>query len=104
MNIVDYNKSANTLSYYVFAYILLMIGFINNSGLFFHHAQLWFLFAGWIILFMPLLKNSWLNFDFRLQTVTLLILASIFSFLLFYLFDGGIYLSSKQEFHNLFLL
>ncbi|MAF13478.1 MAG: hypothetical protein CMI53_01120 [Parcubacteria group bacterium] len=96
-------KSKN-LSYLIIAHILILLGYSMNKGLFIHQAQLWFLFLGLLVLVLIFLKKFWLNFNFNLNPLTLLLTANLISFVLFYFIDGGIFLISNQAYNNTVLL
>jgi len=98
------NHRFTKLPYLVVAHILILLGYSLNKGLFFHQAQLWLLALGWLVLLLPLLKHRWLDLNFKLQPLNLLLIANLISFILFYFFDGGIYLVSAQAVSNIFLL
>jgi hypothetical protein len=57
-----------------------------------------------LVLLLPLLKKSWLGFNFNSKPLNLLLVANLVSFILFYFFDQGIYLFSKQAYNNITLL
>ncbi|MBI3290677.1 glycosyltransferase family 2 protein [Candidatus Falkowbacteria bacterium] len=94
------NKSSR-LSCLFIAHILILLGYSANKGLFFHQSQLWFLFLGWLVLFLAFIKKDYLDFNFGLKPLNLLMLGTSVSFILFYFFDGGIYLVSRQAQNNI---
>lgn len=97
------NKT-NNLVYFVTAHILLLIGYAFSRGLFADQTQLFILSFAWLVLLMPLLKKPWLSFNFNISPLNLLLFANLVSFILFYFFDGGIYLTSQQAYVNVNLL
>jgi len=92
------------LTYLIVAHLLILLGYSFNKGLFFHQAQLWLLLLGWLVLFLPFFKKDFISFNFDLKPANLLLAANLVSFILFYFFDGGIYLSSAQATSNIILL
>jgi hypothetical protein len=92
------------LIYFAAAYVLLALGLAFNKGLYFSPVQLGFLVLSWLILIQPLLKKPWLRFNLNFKPVNLLLILNLFSFLLFYFFDDGMYFSSTRDYKNLFLV
>ncbi|OGY47411.1 MAG: hypothetical protein A3J65_00060 [Candidatus Buchananbacteria bacterium RIFCSPHIGHO2_02_FULL_45_11b] len=101
---IDQPQPFSKLPYLIAAHILILLGYGLNQGLYFHQAQLWLLFLGWLVLLLPLLKKPWLEFKFGADPVKLLLAANLAGFILSYFFDGGIYLVSRQGDNNIILL
>lgn len=103
MEIKSVINHPNKLVYLIVAHLLILLGYSVNHGIFFHPAQLWLLSLGWLVLFLLLFKKNWLIFKFS-KPLNLLLAANFVSFILFYFFDGGIYLISKSAFDHLMFL
>jgi len=92
------------LPYFFVSFVLLILAYTFNNGLFYHPAQLWLLVLSWLVLLLPLLKNKWLVLKNFGETNNYLLIICLISFILFYFFDNGIYLISKQGFNNIVTL
>ncbi|MFA5021897.1 MAG: hypothetical protein WC508_02375 [Patescibacteria group bacterium] len=98
------NKQLSNLFYFVVAYILILIGYAANRGLFFSQTQVWFLILAWLFLVLPFFKKQLLTFRLNLDLLNLLLLVVGFTFCLSLFFDEAMYFSSRQAFSNVFLL
>ncbi|MFA6410993.1 MAG: hypothetical protein WCW26_05480 [Candidatus Buchananbacteria bacterium] len=96
------DKKNDNLPFFVASFILISIGYAFSKGLFFHPAQVFFLLLGWLVLFLPFLKQKPINFDFSANH--LLLAAGACCFCLFLFFDESMYINSRPLVFNLFSL
>ncbi|MDX9892814.1 MAG: hypothetical protein RB292_00165 [Patescibacteria group bacterium] len=99
--IKDKIHNVTNLAYLAIAHILILLGYAVNKALFHNQTQLWLLFLGWVFLLILFWQKKSVVFNFSLSAEKILILTGLVSFGLFYIFDGGIDLWSKQAYINI---
>lgn len=95
----------NRLPYFILAEIIIAFTVGMSKGFYFYSTQIWLLMISWLILLLPLIEGKKFYFKLDLKPINLLLWANFFSFIVFYFFDGPLYISLKQlYFINIFKL
>lgn len=98
------NENQLRFNYFIIAYVIILLAYAINSGLYYNQTQLWLLVSSWIILLLAFLRKPWLNLSFRVSPTVLLTIANLIGFILFYFFDNGIYLISIEALRSVIAL
>ena len=94
---------SNTLVYLALVYSFILIGYSFNKGLFSSPFQIIFLSLAWLIFFFSQLSISKKFFNFSFDLKVYLLCCNLLSFILFFVFDGPIYISIQSN-KNIFIL